>query len=98
MNVAGESQKSGGDPDQAAALARKIAEYPELALEGLMTMAPFVDDETVQRGVFGRLRELRDCLAGDGIAVAELSMGMSGDFESAVAEGATMLRFGTVLF
>jgi hypothetical protein len=61
-------------------------------------MAPYIDNEIEQRRVFAALRELRDGLATCGMAVPELSMGMSGDYESAVAEGATILRLGTVLF
>jgi uncharacterized pyridoxal phosphate-containing UPF0001 family protein len=63
-----------------------------------MTMAPFTDDEGIQRRVFGDLRKLRDALAAPGCPLADLSMGMSGDYRAAVAEGATMLRLGTVLF
>jgi hypothetical protein len=71
---------------------------PGLAVVGLMTMAPFTDDEAVQRRVFGALRRLRDDLAAAEGPLPELSMGMSGDYRAAVAEGATTLRLGTVLF
>jgi uncharacterized pyridoxal phosphate-containing UPF0001 family protein len=63
-----------------------------------MTMAPLSGDEKAQRVVFRGLRELRDRLASTGLTLPELSMGMSGDFRAAVAEGATMVRLGTVLF
>jgi uncharacterized pyridoxal phosphate-containing UPF0001 family protein len=63
-----------------------------------MTMAPFTDDAAVQRRVFGGLRTLRDAIATSAHPLPELSMGMSGDYPAAVAEGATMLRLGTVLF
>ena len=98
VNVAGESQKSGCTPDQVEELAYQIMELPELQLVGLMTMAPFDDDERVQRETFGSLRRLRECLAAGGLRLPELSMGMSSDFRAAVAEGATMVRLGTALF
>jgi pyridoxal phosphate enzyme (YggS family) len=98
VNVSGEIQKSGCPPAAAPEVAALIAQLPELRLIGLMTMAPFTDDTAVQRRVFASLRELRDRLARDGLSLPELSMGMSGDYRAAVAEGATMLRLGTVLF
>ena len=63
-----------------------------------MTMAPFTGDEGIQRRTFAALRRLRDSLAASGLEVPDLSMGMSGDYPSAVAEGATILRLGTILF
>lgn len=98
VNVAGEERKSGCTPEEAPAIAESTAALPGIALQGLMTMAPFTADERVQRRVFGALRRLRDELATQGLALPELSMGMSGDFRAAVAEGATLLRLGTVLF
>jgi pyridoxal phosphate enzyme (YggS family) len=98
VNLAREEQKSGCAPERAGEMAQQVAAIPELRLEGLMTIAPFTDDERVQRAVFSGLRALRDRLASNGLAVRELSMGMSGDFRAAVAEGATMVRLGTVLF
>ncbi|HWP38550.1 MAG TPA: YggS family pyridoxal phosphate-dependent enzyme [Gemmatimonadales bacterium] len=98
VNVAGESHKSGCRPEAAPEIAARVAAMPELQLVGLMTMAPFTDDITVQRRTFARLRELRDRLGASGLVLPELSMGMSGDYRAAVAEGATMLRLGTVLF
>ncbi len=62
-----------------------------------MTMAPLTDDERVQRRVFGALRRLRERLAEQGLSVPQLSMGMSADYPAAVAEGATIVRLGTVL-
>ena len=98
VNVAGESQKSGCEPDAAPALARQIAALPHLRLEGLMTLAPFTDDEAVQRRTFRDLRVLRDRIKEEGPWLPTLSMGMSGDYVSAVREGATVIRLGTVLF
>ena len=97
VNVAGERQKSGCDPTAAVDLAGRLAGLAGLQLAGLMTMAPLTDDERVQRRVFGDLRRLREWLQGQGYRLPELSMGMSGDYPAAVAEGATMLRLGTVL-
>lgn len=98
VNVAGETQKNGCEPTEAPGLARAVAGHPHLALEGLMTVAPFTDDDTVQRRTFRALRALRDALQGEGAWLPELSMGMSGDYGVAVEEGATMVRLGTALF
>ena len=98
VNVAGESQKSGCPPQEARGLARQIAALGRLRLEGLMTLAPLTDDVEVQRLAFRGLRLLRDSIKEDGVWLPTLSMGMSGDYATAVAEGATMIRLGTALF
>ncbi len=98
VNVAREAQKSGCVPEDASALARRVAALTGLRLEGLMTMAPFTDDEAVQRRTFRGLRALRDALQGEGLWLPTLSMGMSADYGIAVEEGATVIRLGTVLF
>jgi PLP dependent protein len=99
VNVAGESQKSGCAPDAAGALARHVAGLPDLALAGLMTIAPFTDDVAVQRRTFRGLRTLRDRLQQEeGLWLPTLSMGMSADYGVAVEEGATVIRLGTALF
>jgi pyridoxal phosphate enzyme (YggS family) len=99
VNVAGEVQKSGCAPDEARALAQQVAALEHLRLEGLMTLAPFTDDEDVQRRTFRGLRALRDRIKEEeGLWLPTLSMGMSGDYASAVLEGATVIRLGTVLF
>ena len=99
VNVAGESQKSGCTPAEALLLARQVAALGNLRLEGLMTMAPFTDDVDLQRRTFRGLRILRDKIKEEaGVWLATLSMGMSGDYASAVAEGATVIRLGTLLF
>jgi PLP dependent protein len=99
VNVAGESQKSGCDPEEARALACHIAALGNLRLEGLMTLAPLTDDGEVQRRTFKALRLLRDTIQEEeGLWLPTLSMGMSGDYATAVAEGATVIRLGTVLF
>lgn len=98
VNVAEEVQKSGCPPDQVGELAHRVVEMPEFTLEGLMTMAPLTEDVSEQREVFAALRGVRDRLTSTGLALPDLSMGMSGDFHAAVAEGATMIRLGTALF
>ena len=98
VNVAGEAQKSGCAPVDAPTVARHVAALPHLALEGLMTIAPFTDDRAVQRRTFRGLRELRDALQEEGVWLPTLSMGMSADYGTAVEEGATVIRLGTVLF
>jgi hypothetical protein len=99
VNVAGESQKSGCTLEEARPLARQIAALGNLRLEGLMTLAPFTDDVDVQRRTFRDLRVLRDTLQKEeGLWLPTLSMGMSGDYASALVEGATVIRLGTVLF
>jgi pyridoxal phosphate enzyme (YggS family) len=98
VNVARESQKSGCAPEEAPGLARQMAGLGHLKLEGLMTIAPFTDDEDVQRRTFRSLRALRDTIKEAGVWLPTLSMGMSADYATAVAEGATVIRLGTVLF
>jgi pyridoxal phosphate enzyme (YggS family) len=100
VNVGGEAQKSGCAPEQAANLAQEVAKLEHLELSGLMTMPPFFDDPQRARPLFAQLRELalrlgRDLPEG---AMRHLSMGMSGDFEAAIAEGATLVRVGTAIF
>jgi pyridoxal phosphate enzyme (YggS family) len=106
VNVAGEVRKAGFAPDALDALieaARRVAALPGLIPEGLMTVAPLVDDSEAVRPVFRRLRELRDRLR-DAVALGadggwpHLSMGMSDDFAVAIAEGATLVRLGRALF
>jgi pyridoxal phosphate enzyme (YggS family) len=98
VNAAREPQKSGCTLDEAPGLARQIAGLGQLQLDGLMTMAPFTDDEDVQRRTFRSLRALRDTIKEEGLWLPTLSMGMSADYATAVAEGATVIRLGTVLF
>lgn len=98
VNVAGEEQKTGCSVDEAPEVVNRVSELPGLDVRGMMTMAPFVDDEKIRRETFCGLRILRDRIETDGLKLPELSMGMSQDFPEAVAEGATMVRVGTVLF
>jgi PLP dependent protein len=99
VNVAGEAQKAGCEPEAAGELATAIAWSEHLSFQGLMTMAPLVDDPEDVRAVFRNLRELRDQLQdGTGIALPTLSMGMTNDFEIAIEEGATHVRIGRAIF
>ncbi|HEX4560849.1 MAG TPA: YggS family pyridoxal phosphate-dependent enzyme [Gemmatimonadales bacterium] len=98
VNVAGELQKSGCEPAEVPGLVRRITQLEALAVDGLMTLAPLTGDEAIQRRSFRGLREIRDRLKEDGIWLQTLSMGMSGDFGTAVEEGATVIRLGTALF
>lgn len=95
VNVSGEASKSGCAPAELAALARAVAELPNLRLRGLMAIPEPTDDPAAQRAAFARLRELKDGL---GLDLDTLSMGMSHDLEAAIAEGATWVRIGTALF
>ncbi|TYT26088.1 YggS family pyridoxal phosphate-dependent enzyme [Luteimonas viscosa] len=101
VNTSGEASKFGLAPGEVPAFVRELPAFSALRVRGLMTLALFSEDESRVRPCFVRLRELRDRLrqeAPDGIAMDELSMGMSGDFELAIAEGATTVRVGTAIF
>lgn len=99
VNVAREPQKHGAAPEDTAALVRRAAGLPGLRLRGFMTIAPIAANPEEVRPVFRALRDLRDRVAGEtGVALPELSMGMSDDFEVAIEEGATMVRVGRAVF
>jgi len=99
VNVAGEGQKAGCDPGVASAIAQLISRSEHLRLDGLMTMAPLVDDAEDVRFVFHGLRELRDQLQQHlSIGLPVLSMGMTNDYQVAIAEGATHIRVGRAIF
>ena len=101
VNVSGESTKSGTTAAAALDLVRRVAELPNLRICGLMTMPPFFDDPEAARPYFRELRLLSEKIAAEnipGVLMAELSMGMSGDFEAAIAEGATLVRVGSAIF
>jgi pyridoxal phosphate enzyme (YggS family) len=100
VNTSGEESKFGLSPDEAVDAIGRMAELPGLRLEGLMTMAPFTDDQAVIRRTFAGARELRDRAARQvpGFDGRHLSMGMSNDFEAAVEEGSTLVRVGSTLF
>ncbi len=93
-----EPNKNGVDPAELRSLAHQVAELPRLNLRGLMCVPPPQPDVHAERAVFARLRGLLEELNAGGLKLDTLSMGMSGDFESAVAEGATLVRIGTAIF
>jgi pyridoxal phosphate enzyme (YggS family) len=98
LNVVGEESKGGYDPTTLDAEADRLRGLEGLEVVGAMTMAPLDADEVTLRRVFAGARAARDVLQRAGHPATELSMGMSGDFETAVEEGATLVRLGTVLF
>lgn len=101
VNVSGEASKAGVGAGDAAGLVREAAKLPHVRVQGLMTVPPFAEDPEASRPYFRRLRELSGEIAKENIprvAMKELSMGMSGDFEVAVEEGATLVRVGTAIF
>ena len=101
VNTSGEGVKQGFSPDEFREFASDFDpnDFPHVRIEGLMTMAPFVDDEAVLRETFSALRELRDeANETHGSGWDQLSMGMSNDYRIALEEGATIVRLGTVVF
>jgi len=101
VNISGEESKSGIDPQETLQLLERIAALQHLAVQGLMTMPPWFEDPEDARPYFSAMRKLREKLSREkipGVALQELSMGMSGDFEVAIEEGATLVRIGTAIF
>lgn len=101
VNTSGEASKYGLDPDAALAFVRTLAAYPSLRIRGLMTLALLSSQTARVRRCFALLRTLRDRIQDEvlhGASVAELSMGMSGDFETAIEEGATVVRVGQAIY
>ena len=99
VNAGHDPAKSGVEPDEAPRLLAAALGLRHLRVDGLMTLAPLSDDPDVARRTFASLREIRDRLAAEaGAPLRELSMGMSGDLDAAVAEGSTLVRVGTALF
>jgi PLP dependent protein len=99
VNVAGEASKFGFSPAKLRSELDDLLSFPRLQIQGLMTIPPLAADPENSRRYFGTLRQLRDELAAEfGVALDELSMGMSNDFTVAIEEGATMVRIGTALF
>lgn len=99
VNAAGEETKGGVTPDQARELAKAITTVANVRLDGLMTMPPPSDEPETSRPYFDAVRDLRERLQQElGAALPVLSMGMSGDFEVAIACGATHVRVGTAIF
>ncbi len=98
VNLGGEESKSGTTEEGVRPLLEAAERLTHLRVEGLMTIPPFLPDPEQVRPFFRRLRNLREKLAGEGFRLAELSMGMTHDFEVAIEEGATMVRIGTAIF
>ena len=98
VNISGEASKSGITPDEAVDVARQIAALPRLRLRGLMAIPEPAGDVEQQRAPHRALRELFEKLRAQGLELDTLSMGMSGDLEAAVLEGATIVRVGTAIF
>ncbi len=101
VNISGEATKSGTTTEDALRLIHQCARLPHVSVTGLMTMPPFFDDPEAARPCFATLRRLAETVTDEaiaGVAMNELSMGMSGDFEVAIQEGATLVRIGTAIF
>jgi len=102
VNIAGETQKSGVLPEDCEELLNDISHCQHLRITGLMTMPPYFPDPEKVRPFFSQLRQLSESLTAKGLlgvhGPVELSMGMSGDFEVAIDEGATVVRIGTAIF
>jgi len=103
INIGGEGAKSGLAPDspELSEILNGASAWPHLRIRGLMTVPPYTDDPEGSRPYFRKLRELRDQLAArnfPAVALDELSMGMSHDFEVAIEEGSTCVRIGTAIF
>lgn len=98
VKLGAERSKSGVAAGETLALARAVAGLPRLKLRGLMAIPPASCDSAQQRRYFAQLRQLKDEIVSAGVALDTLSMGMSDDFEAAIAEGATLVRVGTAIF
>jgi len=101
VNLSGEASKSGTSEAEALQLVRVISSLPHVRIRGLMTMPPFFDDPAAARPFFAELKRLAQRIETEGlpgVEMRELSMGMSGDFEAAIQEGATLVRVGSSIF
>jgi pyridoxal phosphate enzyme (YggS family) len=98
VNISGEASKSGAAEHEVPELARQVARLPNLRLRGLMAIPEPQSDPGLQRAAFARLRRLLEALRADGLALDTLSMGMSGDMQAAILEGATIVRIGSAIF
>ena len=101
VNVSGEESKFGIKPNECAELCREIAQLKNTEIHGLMTVAPYTDDKELLKGIFRRLKQISLDISAekiDTVYMDELSMGMTNDYELAIAEGATMVRVGTGIF
>ena len=101
VNISQETTKSGISVEETIDLISEVSQFENIAVKGLMTMPPFFNQPDRVRPFFAALRDLRDQAKDQDIprvSLGELSMGMTGDFEAAIAEGATMVRVGTAIF
>jgi pyridoxal phosphate enzyme (YggS family) len=101
VNLASEVSKGGVEPSECLSLIKQVSVLENLQVRGLMTMPPFFDQPERARPYFAQLREMSQQIAEaqvTGVEMNELSMGMSGDFEAAIEEGATLIRVGTAIF
>lgn len=101
VNASREPTKHGLDPDALLPFLARVGEFPGIEVRGLMTIAPHTDDEAAVRRAFALARTLFEAAAREGfpgVVMEHLSMGMSGDFEIAIEEGATMVRVGSAIF
>jgi len=101
VNVAGEESKYGFAPAEIPDAVQQISRFPNTRICGLMTIAPFVENSEENRPIFRNLQQLSVDIKGkniDNVSMGVLSMGMTGDFEVAIEEGATMIRVGTGIF
>ena len=101
INIAGEDTKAGIAPKEIRQFFEKISNFPNISIKGLMTIAPYVENPEENRGNFSNMRELfvdKSLILSDNIDMRVLSMGMTGDYEVAIEEGATMVRIGTGIF
>jgi hypothetical protein len=101
VNVSGEESKHGAQAEEAVELVKRVSALPHLRIKGLMTIPPFSPDPEDSRPYYRRLKEMSESvteLGLEGVSMGELSMGMSGDYEIAIEEGATIVRVGTAIF
>jgi len=101
VSIAGEASKAGVSSENAVALVKGAAKLENISIKGLMTMPPYSASPEDSRPYFKKLRELSESISREnipGVSMNELSMGMSGDFEVAIEEGATIVRVGTAIF
>ena len=98
VNLGSEWSKSGVEPSSAIALCHRLQEIPHIDVQGLMAIPPWTADPAGARPHFERLAQLAQTGQSEGLPLRELSMGMSHDFEHAIACGATIIRIGTALF
>ncbi|WP_026494835.1 YggS family pyridoxal phosphate-dependent enzyme [Butyrivibrio sp. WCD3002] len=101
VNMAGEDSKFGLSPEEAPDFVKSIASFPHIRVRGLMTIAPYTDDPETNRPYFKALKKMLDDINAEnieGLHLDTLSMGMTGDYEVAIEEGATFVRVGTGIF